>query len=155
VRGGDTNPPQVSDRPPGCGDGARQGRWAPNPKCAGVISRGRRRFPAAYTRPQMVMIGHSQRLAVPLTRAQKRAIAGVLVVMLAVAGWAIGRSSAAPISSHGCVNVVVASSTGGGLLSHCGAAARTWCQTEFAASDPLARRIQVQCRLAGLGPRRD
>jgi hypothetical protein len=101
-----------------------------------------------------VLIGHSQRLAVPLTRVQKRAIAVVLVVTLGLAGWAIARSSAAPTSSHGCVNVVVASSTGGGLLSHCGAAARSWCRSESAASDALARRIQEQCRLAGLAPRR-
>ncbi len=101
------------------------------------------------------MIGHAQRLAQPLTRGQKRAIALVLAVLVGIAGWAIGHSSAAPVSSHGCVNVVLPSSTGGNLLSQCGAGARTWCRTEFAASDALAQRVQVQCRLAGLGPRRN
>jgi hypothetical protein len=102
----------------------------------------------------MVMIGHSQRLAQPLTRGQKRLIAVVLALAVGLAGWAIARSSAAPASSHGCVNLVVASSTGGNLLSRCGAAARTWCQAEFASNSALALRIQAQCRDAGLGPRR-
>jgi hypothetical protein len=102
----------------------------------------------------MVMFGHAQRLAQPLTRAQKRVIAVALAVVLGLAGWAIGHSTAAPSSSKGCVNVVVASSTGGGLLAHCGAAARAWCTSEFASSDALALRIQTQCRLAGLAPRR-
>jgi hypothetical protein len=50
--------------------------------------------------------------------------------------------------------VVVASSTGGDVLSQCGTAARKWCQTEFASSGALALRIQAQCRDAGLSPRR-
>ena len=102
----------------------------------------------------MVMTGHAQRLAQPLTRSQKRLIGVVLAIVVGLAGWAIARSASAPSSSHGCVNVVVASSTGGDVLSHCGAAARKWCQTEFASSGPLALRIQAQCRDAGLSPRR-
>jgi hypothetical protein len=102
----------------------------------------------------MVMIGHSQRLAQPLTRSQKRVIAVVLALVVGLAGWAIAHSNAAPKSANGCVNVVVASSTGGGLLSRCGAAAKSWCQAESADSDALARLVQVQCRLAGLAPRR-
>jgi len=102
----------------------------------------------------MVMIGHSQRLAQPLSRAQKRAIAVVLALVVGLAAAAIVNSSAAPTSAKGFVNVVVASSTGGGLLSRCGAAAKSWCQAEFRASDALARLVQVQCRLAGLEPRR-
>jgi hypothetical protein len=103
----------------------------------------------------MVMFGHSQRLAQPLTRGQKRTIVVVLATVVALSAWAIGHSTAAPTSSKGCVNVVVASSTGGGLLSHCGAAARTWCTSEFARRDAIALRIQVQCRLAGLAPHRN
>jgi hypothetical protein len=102
----------------------------------------------------MVMFGHAERLAQPLPRHQKRVIAIVLAITLAVAGWVIAGASSAPTSANGCVNVVIAGSTGGGLLSHCGAAARSWCAAEFAASDPLAQRIQAQCRLAGLRPRR-
>jgi hypothetical protein len=103
----------------------------------------------------MVMFGHSQRLAQPLTGTQKRMIAVVLVVMFAVAGWAIARSSAAPTSANGCVNVLIPSSTGGGLISRCGASARTWCASEFSGSDALALLVQAQCRLAGLAPRRN
>ncbi len=103
----------------------------------------------------MVLIGHSERIAQPLTRTQKRAIAAVLIVALGLAGFAIARASSAPTSSHGCVNVLVGGSTGGALLSHCGQAARSWCATEFRSTDALALRIQAQCRLAGLAPRRD
>ena len=99
------------------------------------------------------MIGHSQRLAQPLTRGQRWMIAVVLAAVAGVAIWAFAAPSA-PVSRDGCVNVVVASSTGGGLLTHCGAEARAWCASEFARSDILALRIQAQCRLAGLRPRR-
>jgi hypothetical protein len=102
----------------------------------------------------MVMIGHAQRLSQPLTRRQRRLIAISLVVVAALAAWAIARSSGAPASRSGCVNVVVASSTGGGLLSECGAAARSWCASELRHSDALARRIEAQCRLAGVLPKR-
>jgi hypothetical protein len=102
----------------------------------------------------MVMVGHSQRLAQPLTRGQQRVIALVVVVLLAVAAWAITRSSSAPVSRNGCVSTVLAGSMGGGLLHQCGSAARTLCQAEFARSDALARLIQPQCLRAGLQPRR-
>jgi len=102
----------------------------------------------------MVMVGHSQRLAQPLTRGQQRVIALVLVALLAVATWAITRSSSTPVSHNGCVNVVLAGSMGGGLLQQCGSAARTLCQTEFARTDEFARLIQPACDRAGLGPRR-
>jgi hypothetical protein len=113
-----------------------------------------RRAGATYTRPTVVMIGHSQRLAQPLTRLQKRALMFVLVAVLGVSAWAVARAPSAPVSAHGCVNVVVAGSTGGGLLSKCGAPARRWCDAEFASSGALAARIQAQCRLAGLRPQR-
>jgi hypothetical protein len=119
------------------------------------------RAPASRSSPgarlyfgRMVMVGHSQRLAQPLTRGQQRVIAVVVAVLLAAATWAVVRPGGAPVSRNGCVSVVVASSTGGGLLHNCGAAARAWCQTEFARTDALARLIQPQCRRAGLQPRR-
>ena len=108
----------------------------------------------AYTSARMVMVGHSQRLAQPLTRGQQRAIALVLVAVLAAATWAVVRPSSAPVSRNGCVSVVIPGSMGGGLLHYCGAAARTWCQAEFARTDMLARLGQPQCRSAGLQPRR-
>jgi hypothetical protein len=102
----------------------------------------------------MVLIGHSQRVSQPLTRTQKRWLAVVAVIAIALAGWEIARATSAPVSSNGCVSVLVPSSTGGGVLTHCGAAARSWCQTEVASSGDLARRVQAQCRLAGIEPRR-
>jgi hypothetical protein len=101
----------------------------------------------------MVMIGHAQRLAQPLTPWQKRLIAAVVAALLGVSAWAIARPSSAPASRNGCVNVIVASSMGGGVLTQCGAGARAWCQAESARNDGLAQRIQEQCRLAGLRPR--
>jgi hypothetical protein len=100
----------------------------------------------------MVMTGHAQRLAQPLTRGQRRAIAIVVAALVGVSVWLIVGQRGVPASRNGCVNVIVASSMGGGLLAHCGAAARTWCRTEFAHSDALALRVQEQCRLAGLRP---
>ena len=98
----------------------------------------------------MVMVGHSQRLAQPLTRGQRRTIAAaVLVAVLAAVLLAI-RPGSTPASHAGCVRVVVASSTGGVVISHCGAAARSWCVRERAATDQLALAVQAQCRLAGL-----
>jgi hypothetical protein len=108
----------------------------------------------AYTSARMVMVGHSQRLAQPLTRGQQRVIALVMAVVLAAGTWAIIRPSSAPVSRNGCVNVVIPGSMGGGLLHYCGAAARAWCQAEFARTDVLARLGQPQCRIAGLQPRR-
>jgi hypothetical protein len=101
----------------------------------------------------MVMIGHAQRLAQPLTPWQKRLIAGVVAALVGVSAWAIARPSGVPASGKGCVSVIVASSMGGGVLTQCGAAARTWCQSESARHDALAQRIQEQCRLAGVRAR--
>jgi hypothetical protein len=101
----------------------------------------------------MVMSGHAQRLAQPLTRGQRRVIAVVVAALVGASTWLIVGQHGVPASHNGCVNVLVASSMGGGLLQHCGAEARSWCQTEFARNDVLALRIQEQCRLAGLRPR--
>lgn len=101
----------------------------------------------------MVMIGHAQRLAQPLTPWQKRLIAVVVAALVGVSAWAIARPSSVSASRNGCVNVLVASSMGGGMLTQCGAGARTWCQSESARHDALAQRIQEQCRLAGVRAR--
>lgn len=112
------------------------------------------RWRCLYSAADMVLIGHSQRVSQPLTRTQKRGLAVVAVIAVGLAAWAIARSTSAPVSSNGCVSVLVPSSTGGGVLSHCGAAARSWCQTEFVSTGDLAKRVQAQCRLAGIEPRR-
>ena len=97
------------------------------------------------------MIGHSQRLAQPLTRAQKRLIAAVVVGILAAAVVAVSRAGAgAPPARAGCVNYIVASSTGGVLLTKCGGAARSWCRSQRVGTDAAARDAQALCRVAGL-----
>jgi xanthine/uracil/vitamin C permease (AzgA family) len=91
-----------------------------------------------------------------LSPKQKRvfAIVGVLVILLLVGlgvGGALAHDSLGT-SANGCVNVTVPSSTGGSTLHYCGSQARTFCQTEFASTGPLAQRARPQCTLAGLKP---
>lgn len=100
----------------------------------------------------MVLVNHAQRIAQPLTRRQRRAIA-LIVVLLAGAAISVGlASTTASSSGAGCVSVVVASTMGGQTLHRCGAQARSWCATEFARSDPAALEVQAQCRVAGIRP---
>ncbi len=98
----------------------------------------------------MVLVGHAQRISEPLTRLQRRLIAVVVIIVAGVSAWAITQAASAPASRHGCVTVVVPGSMGGGVLSHCGAAARSWCASEHRQGDPLALLAAKQCRLAGL-----
>lgn len=91
-----------------------------------------------------------------LTSRQKRvfAIVGGLVIAL-VAGlgaWAIVGPDSYGQSSHGCVNVVEPSGTGGAVLHQCGEAARVMCRNAFAHHSKLDLLTRPQCRLAGLGP---
>jgi len=105
----------------------------------------------------MVLVGHSQRLAEPLTRRQRRGLLGCALGLL-VAGVVViavvltTHKSVVPLSGHGCVSVLVAGATGGEPLRECGAAARALCRTEYARHDLLARAVQPQCRLAGIAP---
>ena len=101
----------------------------------------------------MVLVGHAQRISQPLTRLQRWLVAVVLIIVAGASAWAITQAASAPASRHGCINLVVPGSMGGGVLTHCGAAARAWCSSEYRQSDPLARLAATQCRLAGL--RRD
>ena len=101
----------------------------------------------------MVLVGHAQRISQPLTRLQRRLLAVVAIIVAGTLAWAITQAASAPASRHGCVALVVPGSMGGGVLTHCGAAARSWCASEYRQSDPLARLAATQCRLAGL--RRD
>jgi hypothetical protein len=91
-----------------------------------------------------------------LSSRQKRvfAVVGVLIVAL-LAGlgtWAALASDRYSSSGHGCVNVTVASSTGGTTLHYCGDAARSFCQTSFRKQDQISLQARPQCVLAGLGP---
>jgi len=91
-----------------------------------------------------------------LSSRQKRvfAVVGVLVVaMLAgLATWVALASDSYSSSGHGCVNLTVASSTGGTTLHYCGAAARSFCQTSFRSQDKISLQARPQCVLAGLAP---
>jgi hypothetical protein len=94
--------------------------------------------------------------AEPLTRRDKRGIAIVAVLVLAVFAavgiWAAVRPGGYGQSRDGCVTVTAPSSTGGGLLHACGASARAMCRSAFAQHDELSLLTRQQCRLAGLGP---
>jgi hypothetical protein len=105
----------------------------------------------------MVLVGHSQRLAEPLTRRQRRGLLGcglgvLVATVVVIAVLVTTHESVAPASSHGCVNVLVAGATGGTLLHECGTAARAWCKTEYARHDQVALAVQPQCRRAGIAP---
>ncbi len=94
--------------------------------------------------------------AEPLTRRDKRGIAIVGALVLAVSAglgiWAAVRPGGYGQSRDGCVTVTVPSSTGGALLHECGAGAKAMCQTAFAHDDKLSQLTRPQCRLAGLAP---
>jgi hypothetical protein len=105
----------------------------------------------------MVLVGHSQRLAEPLTRRQRRGLLGcglgvLVATVVVIVVLATSHKGIAPVSGHGCVSVLVAGSTGGTLLYECGATARAWCRTEYARRDRLALAVQPQCRRAGIAP---
>ncbi len=95
-------------------------------------------------------------LSTSLSRRQKRgfALAGVilLVVAVAVSVWSLRDAGSYGRSGNGCVNVTMPSTTGGGLMHGCGAAARAMCRDAAAHHDQLALLTRVQCRQAGLLP---
>ena len=53
-------------------------------------------------------------------------------------------------SANGCVAVTIASTTGGGTLSYCGARAKAFCRSSFANTDRVSLAARPQCDLAGL-----
>jgi hypothetical protein len=93
-----------------------------------------------------------------LSPQRKRVLAGAGIALAlglgGVGAWAALSSDTYAGSAAGCVNVIVPSSTGGATLHHCGAAARSFCQSAFASglADQVATRARPQCRLAGLAP---
>ena len=78
--------------------------------------------------------------------------AGVLVVLGGLGIWGALAPDTYSGSGHGCVNVTLASSTGGATLHYCGPAARSFCQRAFRSQDQISLRARPQCLLAGLGP---
>jgi hypothetical protein len=98
----------------------------------------------------MVLVGHAQRVAKPLTTRQRRVVVVAVVAMALALTWVVLGTQAATPSAHGCINVVVASSTGGGTIHDCGAAARSICRSDLTAHGRLAEAIETQCRIAGI-----
>ncbi len=98
---------------------------------------------------------HPNRRGESLTPRQKRVFVVVCVVLAVLLGgagaWAATSSGSYGGSGHGCVNVMVPSSTGGGIVHDCGAAARALCSKAFTERTRLAAYARPQCRLAGLG----
>src|SRR5947209_19847841 len=100
----------------------------------------------------MVMVGHSERLATPLSRRQSRTMAFViaaLIVLVAAAIAIASLSGSETRSARGCVDVVVPSTMGAGQLHQCGAAARQWCASLAGQTTPEARLVLPACRRAG------
>src|SRR5271154_6018679 len=101
----------------------------------------------------MVMVGHNQRLAQPLTRGQRRGLAVTLVVLLVavVVATAYGLTNHAT-SKDGCINVTIPSTLGGAVIHNCGAAARAFCQTAATHSAPTSLLARPECVKAGITP---
>jgi hypothetical protein len=76
--------------------------------------------------------------------------ATVLVAGLGIGIWALASGGGAKSQKGPCVSVVIASSTGGGMVRQCGADAHSWCATEATGTGPEAREVVAQCRRAGL-----
>ncbi len=91
-----------------------------------------------------------------LTRHQKQIFAVVVVIVLAVAAgigvWSASDPGSYGRSGHGCVNVIMPSSTGAGIMHGCGATARAMCRQAATHHDQLAALTRTQCRAAGLLP---
>ena len=78
-------------------------------------------------------------------------VAGVVVAALVAVGVyiAVGSDRYGP-SANGCVNVTIASSTGGGTLHYCGEQAKSFCRSAYASGDRISQLARPQCVLAGL-----
>jgi hypothetical protein len=77
--------------------------------------------------------------------------AAVVVIGAGLGTWTVvGGGGTQPKGK--CVTVTVASSTGGGSLQKCGAAARSWCTEEATATGNLASEIRAACRRRGFLP---
>ncbi len=96
------------------------------------------------------------RLGESLTPRQKRVFAVVAAVLAVIIGgvsaWAATDPGSYGRSRHGCVNVVVPSTTGGAILHQCGAAAQAMCRRAFARHDRISLLARPQCRQAGYPP---
>jgi hypothetical protein len=91
----------------------------------------------------------------PLSRKSKRVLILVLAVAAAIAVgfgvWSAVSPDTYGPSANGCVNVTIASSTGGATLHYCGAAAKSFCRSAYTHDDRISLLARPQCALAGLG----
>jgi hypothetical protein len=91
---------------------------------------------------------------IALSRRGKRivfAVIGVVVAALIGVGvWSAVSTDAYGPSAKGCVNLTIASSTGGATLHYCGAKAKSFCRSAFASDDRISLLGRPQCVLAGL-----
>jgi hypothetical protein len=79
-------------------------------------------------------------------------IAGVALILAAVAIWAAVRPGSYDVSRNGCITVNLPSSMGGSLQHQCGNAAKSTCQRAYTSTDAVSRLTRPQCRLAGINP---
>ena len=103
------------------------------------------------------MFGRTNPLDRRLTRRQKlvMAIAGgtVLLVLVGLGVWGAVAPDSYSQSGHGCVNVAIPGTMGGGTLHHCGDAAKQFCRSSSVqGSARLAALSRRQCQIAGLLP---
>jgi hypothetical protein len=91
---------------------------------------------------------------VPLARNERKALfvlgAGIVLVGAALGAWQItGASGGAKLNGR-CADMVVASSTGGAIIRHCGNDARSWCAAETRSAGAFASQAQAACRRSRL-----
>ena len=103
------------------------------------------------------MFGRANPLDRRLTRRQKlvMAIAGstVLLVLIGLGVWGVVAPDSYGQSGHGCVNVAIPGTMGGGTLHHCGDEAKQFCRSSSVqGSARLAVLSRRQCQIAGLLP---
>jgi hypothetical protein len=77
-------------------------------------------------------------------------VALVVALCVGLAVWSGLSHDKYATSANGCVAVTIASTTGGGTMSYCGAKAKVFCASAFANSDRLSLLARPQCDLAGL-----
>jgi hypothetical protein len=97
---------------------------------------------------------YRQQQGAPLLAHERTGMA-VLLGVLSAAGVGVGAWAVASAGGPGgarCVSVLVASSTGGGELRHCGQEARVWCAREAVATGSVAAAARAACRRADLLP---
>jgi len=75
--------------------------------------------------------------------------AALVAVAVGVGGWQLATGSGTSRSGGRCVDVTIASSTGGATIRACGQQARSLCAGQAKASGSLAEEIRAACRRAG------